>query len=141
MSAYHRPLRRDFDFDKTVGQAKHLAGNRLLLRSGDQQFQSKRGKALAKTIEDLELALLNEPGVATRRGSGTSQNTVPDLSWLAGTLDVTWRNEDVSLKSNHDILSVTIRGPKLRVAVGKARITDSDRRMCKAEVAESPAEA
>lgn len=76
MSAYCRPSRRDLDFDEMVGQAKQLAGNRPFLVLGDfnaphttwgYKFQSKRGKALAKTMEDLELALLNEPGVATRR--------------------------------------------------------------------------
>ncbi|KAH9364413.1 hypothetical protein HPB48_022730 [Haemaphysalis longicornis] len=88
MSAHCRPSRRDFDFDETVGQAKQLAGKRPLLALGDfntphtargYKFQSKRGKALAKTMEDLELALLNEPGVATRRGTGTNRDTVPDL--------------------------------------------------------------
>ncbi|KAH9382287.1 hypothetical protein HPB48_000889 [Haemaphysalis longicornis] len=136
MSAYCRPSRRDLNFDETVGQAKQLAGNRPLLVLGDfnaphttwgYKFQSKRRKALVKTMEDLELALLNEPGVATRRRTGTNRDTVPDLSWLAGTLDANWRNEDVSLGSDHDILSVTIRGPKFRAKIGTARITDWDR--------------
>ncbi|XP_077552083.1 uncharacterized protein LOC144166431 [Haemaphysalis longicornis] len=151
MSAYCRPSSRDLDFDETVGQAKQLAGNRPLLVLGDlnaphttwgYKFQSKRGKALAKTMEDLELALLNEPGAATRRGTGTNGDTVPDLLWLAGTLDATWRNEDVRLGSDHDILSVTIRGPKFRAEIGTVRITDWDR-ICKcgAEAAESSTEA
>ncbi|KAH9382921.1 hypothetical protein HPB48_023551 [Haemaphysalis longicornis] len=81
-------------------------------------------------------------GVAARRGTGTNRDTVPNLSWLARTPDATWRNEDVSLGSDHDILSVTTREPKSRAEIGTARITDLDRmRKCGAEAAESSAEA
>lgn len=56
MSAYCRPSQRQYDFDKTVGPAKRLEGNRLLVTLGDfiaphtlwdYKYESKRGKALA----------------------------------------------------------------------------------------------
>ncbi|KAL1482160.1 hypothetical protein MTO96_033996 [Rhipicephalus appendiculatus] len=93
MSAYCRPSQRQYDFDRVVSQAKRLAGSRPLLILGDfnaphttwgYKYQSKRGKALAKTMEDHEMALLNEPDVVTRRGNSTNRDTTPDLSWLSG---------------------------------------------------------
>ncbi|KAH7980208.1 hypothetical protein HPB49_013802 [Dermacentor silvarum] len=79
---------------------KKLAGNRPLPILGDfnvphtlwgYKFQSKRGKALVKTMEDLDISLLNEPGVTTRRGNSVSRDTTPDLSWLSGMLDISWK--------------------------------------------------
>lgn len=72
-------------------------------------------------MEDQEMALLNEPGVPTRRGNSASRDAVPELPWLAGS--ATWRNEGVDLGSDHSILRVTIKGPRIRAALGKARIT------------------
>ncbi|KAH8019890.1 hypothetical protein HPB51_022991 [Rhipicephalus microplus] len=62
--------------------------------------QSKRGKALAKTMEDYEMALLNEPDVTTTRSNGAARDTTPDLTWSFGTLHVTRRNEDMNLGKN-----------------------------------------
>lgn len=73
------------------------------------------------------MALLNEPGVVTRKGNSVNMDTTPDLSWMAGSLEVAWRNEDVDLGSDHSIISITIKGPRFRAAFGKARITDWDR--------------
>lgn len=136
MSAYCRPSQRHHDFDKTVSQAKKLAGNRPLRALGDfnaphttwgYKYQSIGGKALAKAVEGQEMALLNEPGVVTRKGNSDNRDTTPDLSWMAGSLEVAWRNEDVDLGSDHSIISITIKGPSFRAALGKARITDWDR--------------
>ncbi|XP_050022658.1 uncharacterized protein [Dermacentor andersoni] len=133
MSAYCRPSQRQYDFETTVNQAKRLAGYRPLLVLGDfnaphptwgYKCQSKRGKALAKGMEDQEMALLNEPGAVTRKGNSVNRDTTPDLSGMAGSLEVAWRNEDVDLGSDHSIISVTIKGPRFRAALGKARITD-----------------
>lgn len=119
MSAYCRPSSRKFDIDETAIQAEQLAENRRLLVLGEfnsphttwgYRFQSKRVKALAKTMEGLELAVLKEPGVIIRRGTGTSRGPIPDLSWFTETLDATWSNEYFGLGLNHDFLSVTISG-------------------------------
>ncbi|XP_077548311.1 uncharacterized protein LOC144161527 [Haemaphysalis longicornis] len=133
MSAYCRPSQRQYDFDRVVSQAKRLAGSRPLLILGDfnaphttwgYKYQSKRGKALANTMEDHEMALLNEPDVATRRGNSANRDTTPDLSWLSGALDVSWRNEDVDLGSDHSVIGITIKGPQYRAMLGTARVTD-----------------
>lgn len=136
MSAYCRPSQRQYEFDRIVSQAKGLAGTRPLLILGDfnaphttwgYKFQSKRGKALAKAMEDHEIALLNEPDVTTRRGNSAARDTTPDLSWLSGTLDVSWRSEEVDLGSDHSVIGITIRGSRYRAVLGTARITDWDK--------------
>lgn len=136
MSAYCRPSQGHYEFDRVVMDAKKLAGNRLLPISGDfnaphtlwgYKFQSKRGKALVKTMEDLDVSLLNEPGVTTRRGNSVSRDTTPDLSWLSGMLDISWKCEDEDLSSDHTIITLTIRGPDFRAKLGAARITDWDK--------------
>ncbi|KAL1478962.1 hypothetical protein MTO96_015954 [Rhipicephalus appendiculatus] len=136
MSVYCRPSQRQYEFDRIVSQAKGLAGSRPLLILGDfnaphttwgYKFQPKRGKALAKAMEDHEMALLNEPDVTTRRGNSAARDTTPDLTWSAGTLDVTWRNEDVDLGSDHSVIGITIRGSRYRAVLGTARITDWDK--------------
>ncbi|XP_077534500.1 uncharacterized protein LOC144146420 [Haemaphysalis longicornis] len=136
MSAYCRPSQRQYDFDRTVQEAKSLAGTRPLLILGDfnaphtlwgYKFLSKRGKALVRTMEDQDLVLPNEPGVTTRRGNSVARDTTSDLSWLAGSLDASWRCEEVDLGSDHSIISITVRGPCFRAELGKARITDWDK--------------
>ncbi|KAL1436842.1 hypothetical protein MTO96_049242 [Rhipicephalus appendiculatus] len=136
MSAYCRPSQRQYDFDRVVSQAKRLAESRPLLILGDfnaphttwgYKYQSKRGKALAKTMEDHEMALLNEPDVVTRRGNSINRDTTPDLSWLSGALDASWRNEDVDLGSDHSVISIIIKGPQYRAVLGTARVTDWDK--------------
>ncbi|XP_077552077.1 uncharacterized protein LOC144166425 [Haemaphysalis longicornis] len=136
MSAYCRPSQRQYEFDRIVSQAKGLAGTRPLLILGDfnaphttwgYKFQSKRGKSLAKAMEDHEMALLNEPDVPTRRGNSAARDTTPDLSWLSGTLDVTWRSEEADLGSDHSVIRITIRGSRYRAVLGTARITDWDK--------------
>ncbi|KAH7981810.1 hypothetical protein HPB52_001165 [Rhipicephalus sanguineus] len=136
MSVYCRPSQRQYEFDRIVSQAKGLAGSRPLLILGDfnaphttwgYKFQSKRGKALAKAMEDHEMALLNEPDVTTRRGNSTARDTTPDLTWSSGTLNVTWRNEDVDLGSDHSVIGITIRGSRYWAVLGTARITDWDK--------------
>ncbi|KAH7959489.1 hypothetical protein HPB49_011458 [Dermacentor silvarum] len=135
MSAYCRPSQRQYEFDCIVRQAKGLAGTRPLLILGDfnaphttwgYKFQSKRGKALTKAMEDHEIALLNEPDVTIRRGNSAARDTTPDLSWLSGTLDVSWRCE-VNLRSDHSVIGITIRGSRYRAMLGTARITDWDK--------------
>ncbi|KAH7979649.1 hypothetical protein HPB49_010309 [Dermacentor silvarum] len=132
-SAYCRPSQQQYEFDRIISQAKRLAGTRPLLILGDFiaphttwgcKFQSKRGKALTKAMEDHVMALLNEPDVTTRRGNSAARDTTPDLSWLSGTLDVSWRCEDVDLGSDHSVISITIRGSRYRAVLGTARITD-----------------
>lgn len=136
MSAYCRPSQKQYKFDRVVLDAKKLAGNRPLLILGDFNaphtlwgygFQSKRGKALVKTMEDMDITMLNEPGVPTRRGNSASRDTTPDLSWLSGSLDVTWKCEDEDLGSDHSIVTLTIRGPDFRTKLGTAHITDWDK--------------
>ncbi|XP_049518462.1 uncharacterized protein LOC125943333 [Dermacentor silvarum] len=78
-------------------------------------------------MEDLDVSLLNEPGVATRRGNSVSRDTTPDLSWLSGMLDISWKCEDLDLGSDHTIATLTIRGPDFRAKLGAARITDWDK--------------
>ncbi|XP_077535785.1 uncharacterized protein LOC144148061 [Haemaphysalis longicornis] len=127
---------KKYEFDRIVSQAKGLAGTRPLLILGDfnaphttwgYKFQSKRGKSLAKAMEDHKMALLNEPDVPTRRGNSAARDTTPDLSWLSGTLDVTWRSEEADLGSDHSVIRITIRGSRYRAVLGTARITDWDK--------------
>ncbi|XP_075534946.1 uncharacterized protein LOC142570447 [Dermacentor variabilis] len=127
---------KHYEFDRIVNQAKGLAGTRPLLILGDfnaphttwgYRFQSKRRKALAKAMEDHETALLNEPDVTTRRGNSAARDTTPDLSWLSGTLDVSWRSHEVDLGSDHSVIGITIRGSRYRAVLGTARITDWDK--------------
>ncbi|XP_077553121.1 uncharacterized protein LOC144167835 [Haemaphysalis longicornis] len=136
MSAYCRPSQRQYDFDKTVGQAKRLAGNRPLLILGDfnaphtlwgYKYESKRGKALVRTMEMAEFELLNECGVSTRRGNSVNRDTTPDLTWLKGNLNATWRDEGTDLGSDHTIIGIEIKGPRFRATLGRARITDWDK--------------
>ncbi|KAL3238717.1 hypothetical protein MRX96_048051 [Rhipicephalus microplus] len=77
MSVYCQPSQSQSEFDHIVGQAKGSTGTRPLLILGDlnsplttwgYKFQFKRRKALAKVMEDHEMALLNEQDVTTRRG-------------------------------------------------------------------------
>ncbi|KAH7983306.1 hypothetical protein HPB52_010736 [Rhipicephalus sanguineus] len=105
-----------------------LAGSRPLLILCDfnaphttwgYKFQSERRKALAKAMEDHEMALLNEPDVTTRRGNSAARDTTPDLTWSLGTLDVTWRNEDVDLGSD-------LSAPNIGLYWSTARIPDWD---------------
>ncbi|KAL3247565.1 hypothetical protein MRX96_056992 [Rhipicephalus microplus] len=135
MSVYCRPSQRQYVFDCIVSQVKGLAGTRPLLILGDfnaphttcgYKFQSKRGKALAKLMEDHEMALLNEPNVTTRRGNSVTRDTTLDLTWLSGTLDVTSTKEDVDLGSDHSVIGITTRGSRYLAVLGKARITDWD---------------
>lgn len=136
MSAYCRLSQGQYEFDRIVSQAKGVAGTRPLLILGDfnaphttwgYKFQSKRGKALTKAMEDHEMALLNEPDVTTRRGNIAARDTTPDLSWLSGTLDVSWRCEEMDLGSDHSVIGITIRGSRYRAVLGTARITDWDK--------------
>ncbi|KAL1483400.1 hypothetical protein MTO96_033224 [Rhipicephalus appendiculatus] len=78
-------------------------------------------------MEGHEMALLNEPDVTTRRGNSAARDPTPDLTWSSGTLDITWRNEDVDLGSDHSVFGITIRGSRYRVVLGTARITDWDK--------------
>ncbi|KAH7969449.1 hypothetical protein HPB52_018293 [Rhipicephalus sanguineus] len=140
---------RQYDFDRVVSQAKRLAGSRPLLILGDfnaphttwgYKYQSKRGKALAKTMEDHEMALLNEPDVVTRRGNSANRDTTPDLSWLSGGLDAAWRNEDVDLGSDHSVIGIIIKGPQYRAVLGTARVTDWDKMRKDTQEAEEASE-
>lgn len=149
MSAYCRPSQRQYDFDRVVSQAKRLAGSRPLLILGDfnaphttwgYKHQSKRGKALAKTMEDYEMALLNEPDVVTRRGNSANRDTTPDLSWLSGGLDAAWRNEDVDLGSDHSAIGIIIKGSQYRAVLGTARVTDWDKMRKDTQEAEEASE-
>ncbi|KAK8786265.1 hypothetical protein V5799_023959, partial [Amblyomma americanum] len=78
-------------------------------------------------MEDHEMALLNEPDVATRRGNSVARDTTPELSWLSGTLDVSWRSEEVDLGSDHSEIGITVRGSRYRAVLGTARITNWDK--------------
>ncbi|KAK8773841.1 hypothetical protein V5799_011626 [Amblyomma americanum] len=78
-------------------------------------------------MEDPEMALLNEPDVTTRRGNSVARDTTPDLSWLSGTLDVSWRREAVDLESDQSVIGITIRGSRYRAVLGTAQITDWDK--------------
>ncbi|KAH6927030.1 hypothetical protein HPB50_025345 [Hyalomma asiaticum] len=149
MSAYCRPSQRQYDFDRVVSQAKRLAGSRPILILGDfnaphttwgYKYQSKKGKALAKTMEDHEMALLNEPDVVTRRGNSANRDTTPDLSWLSGGLDAAWRNEDVDLGSDHSVIGIIIKGPQYRAVLGTARVTDWDKMRKDTQEAEEASE-
>ncbi|KAH7958947.1 hypothetical protein HPB49_006815 [Dermacentor silvarum] len=133
---HEKPLQRHYEFDRVKMDAKKLAGNRLLLILGDfnaahalwgYKFQSKRAKALVKTMEDLDVFLLNEPGLTTIRGNSVSRDTTQDLSWLSGMLDISWKCEDEDLGSDHTIITFTIRGPDFRAKLEAARITDWDK--------------
>ncbi|KAH7967834.1 hypothetical protein HPB52_002905 [Rhipicephalus sanguineus] len=135
MSAYCRPSQRHYVFDRIVRQAKGLAETRPLLILGGfnaphttwgYTFLPKRRKSLAKAREDHEMALLSEPDATTRRANSAARDTTPDLSWLSGTLDVTWRNE-VDLESFHSVICITIRGSRYRVVLGTAMITEWDK--------------
>ncbi|KAL3245323.1 hypothetical protein MRX96_047023 [Rhipicephalus microplus] len=76
MSVYCKSSQRQSDFDRIVGQAKGSTGTRPLLILGDfnapltrwgYKFQFKRRKALARVMEDHEMALFNELDVTTKR--------------------------------------------------------------------------
>ncbi|KAH8019887.1 hypothetical protein HPB51_022988 [Rhipicephalus microplus] len=89
--------------------------------------QSKREKALAKILEDYEMALLNEPDVTTTRSNGAARDTMPDLTWSFGPLDVTRKNEDGRLGSDYSVIGRMITGSRYQAVLGKARITDWDK--------------
>nr|XP_050040761.1 uncharacterized protein LOC126537714 [Dermacentor andersoni] len=78
-------------------------------------------------MEDHEMALLNDRDITTRRGNSAARDTTPDLSWLSGTLDVSWRSEEVDLGSDHSVIGIMIRGSRYRAMLGTARITDWDK--------------
>ncbi|KAK8766978.1 hypothetical protein V5799_006239 [Amblyomma americanum] len=133
MSAYCRPSQRQYEFERIVNKVKWLAETRPVLIFGDfnaaqttwgHKFQSKNGKALAKVMEDHEMAFQNELDVTTRRGNNAASDTTPDLSWLWGTLDVSSRSEEVDLRSDHSVIGITIRGSRFRAVLGTVRMTD-----------------
>ncbi|KAK8783214.1 hypothetical protein V5799_015445, partial [Amblyomma americanum] len=49
---------------------------------------------------------------------------LPDLSWLSGTLAVSWKSEEVDLGSDHSVIGIKIRGSRYRAVLGTAWITD-----------------
>lgn len=137
LNVYCRPgARHYYNFDVIVREAKQLAKDRPLLVLGDfnaphpmwgYKMASKRGKALTQAMEKHDLTLLNEPGVPTRSGNSVTNDTTPDLTWMAGTLEAEWRCDDVDLGSDHKIISIEVHGPQYRAELGKARITDWDK--------------
>ncbi|KAK8782289.1 hypothetical protein V5799_016372 [Amblyomma americanum] len=78
-------------------------------------------------MEDHEMTLLKEPDVTTRRGNSVTRDTTPDLSWLSGTLDDSWRREAVDLGSDRSVIVITIRGSRYRALLETARTTDWDK--------------
>ncbi|KAL3243079.1 hypothetical protein MRX96_020752 [Rhipicephalus microplus] len=70
------------------------------------------------------MALRNEPDVTTGRGKSAARDTTPDLTWLSGTLDLTWTKKDVDLGSDHSVTGIMIRGFRYPAVLGKARVTD-----------------
>lgn len=77
-------------------------------------------------IDQNHITLLNEPQTPTRLGTSTSRDTSPDLSLLAGSLDVSWTNTGTSLGSDHDVIHLLVKGNNYKAHVGSAHITNWD---------------
>lgn len=143
LNAYCRPSKKDVDIEGTMLDCIRAAKARPTLILGDfnaphtqwgYKFQSRRGKHLMNAIEKHNAKILNELKTPTRIGTSTARDTTPDLSLLIGDLDVTWANLDTNLGSDHDIISLKIRGQDFRAKLGQARITDWDRLRRRTEI-------
>lgn len=78
-------------------------------------------------MEEAELEILNESRVATRRGNSVNSDTTPDLTWLKGNLNATWRDECTDLGSDHTVSGIEIKRPRFRAVLGRTRVTDWDK--------------
>lgn len=136
LNTYCRPSNKKPGIQDTIEETLNLAKDHPTLILGDfnaphqvwgYKFNSQRGKKIANIIDEKQLTLLNEPHVATRIGTSTSRDTCPDLSLLAGSIDIDWTNTRVSLGSDHEIIKLTIKGACYKAHIGFVRITDWDK--------------
>lgn len=135
LNIYCRPSTKKPEIQSTIQDALSLAGQRPLLILGDfnaphqlwgYKFNTKKGRSVVSAIEQHNLTLLNDPLTTTRTGTSTSRDTCPDLSLLAGQLDVTWTCSQMNLGSDHDIIHLLIRNKNYKARIGSARITNWD---------------
>lgn len=77
-------------------------------------------------MDDLNLLLLNLPDSPTRTGTSVTRDTTPDLSFLLGSLDVSWFLTNENLGSDHDLILITIKNHNYNAQLGVARLTDWD---------------
>lgn len=73
------------------------------------------------------MAVVNEPAVPTKTGTGTARDTTPELTILRGHLNVARHNTGENVGSDHDVICVALRGPSIKTKLGHASITDWDR--------------
>lgn len=133
LNSYCRPSNKNPGITETLQDTMTLAKGKPVLLLGDYnaphqmwgyKFNSKRGREIANFIDHTGTTLLNDPQTPTRLGNSTARDTSPDLSLLAGSLDVAWSNTGVNLGSDHDILQIAIRGENYRAHIGTARLTN-----------------
>lgn len=136
LNAYCRPSNKKPGIQDTIQETLNLAKDQPALILGDfnaphqmwgYRFNSMKGKEIVTIIDQNRLTLLNEPHVATRIGTSTSRDTCPDLSLLAGSIDIAWTNTQVSLGSDHEIIKLTVKDVTYKAHIGFARITDWDK--------------
>ncbi|XP_040072031.2 uncharacterized protein LOC120844346 [Ixodes scapularis] len=135
LNMYCRPSRKQPGIREVIREALFIAKDSPLLIVGDfnaphrlwgYTHNSKKGKAIVESIEQEHLTLLNDPQTPTRTGTSVSRDTSPDLTLLAGTLDITWTNTQDSLGSDHDIIHILIKDKSYKAHIGSARITNWD---------------
>lgn len=136
INMYCRPSRKQPGIREVIQEALLLAKDAPLLIVGDfnaphqlwgYTYNSKKGKAIVESIEQDHLTLLNDPQTPTRTGTSVSRDTSPDLTLLAGSLDITWTNTQENLGSDHDIIQLLIKDKNYKAHIGLASITNWDR--------------
>lgn len=136
INMYCRPSNKQPGIREVIREALSIANNSPLLIVGDfnaphqlwgYTHNSKKGKAIVESIEQEHLTLLNDPETPTRTGTSVSRDTSPDLTLLAGTLDITWTNTQNNLGSDHDVIHLLIKDKNYKAQIGSAHITNWDR--------------
>lgn len=137
LNIYSSPKSKGSDIPAILTAAKRVAGARdTLVVVGDfnapaiswgYATDSPKGKLVERTIEDLNLSILNHPDTPTRTGNSVSRDTAPDLSLTSNAQHATWTNLGENLGSDHDIICTALNSPKIRKALGKIILTDWDK--------------
>ncbi|KAH9384725.1 hypothetical protein HPB48_026736 [Haemaphysalis longicornis] len=116
-------------FSKLFRRAADLAGHHSpLLFLGDFNAphtawgygrNTAKGTRLWLDAQQERLTLLIDPMQPTRRGTSTTQDTTPDLTFIRNHhRSVTWTNTRVDLGSDHYILSIHLETPLCRPRAG-----------------------
>ncbi|KAH9378895.1 hypothetical protein HPB48_018340 [Haemaphysalis longicornis] len=131
LNVYGRLAKKDLKLDKIIEDSLDTSQGKQIVIVGyfnaphsiwGCKFNSRRCKTLVSMIEQEVLALLNKPNTPTSLGRRTSGYTTPDLTMAQGILATKCQNLGTSLGSDHEIMSIQIRGPRFKTQTGTAQL-------------------